>query len=282
MVRHPLLWKFTQASATLFVLGSVHVANADMYPLARQIDAAFEAADGLALEIVMDETGQTEAAAKMALAGTLPPGQSLKDAVTSKTYGLVEKHFENEPTSLLAVSRFRPWFVSILLTMSELSRVGFVPELGIDEHFRGRAEKAGKRLSSIETIDDQLALFTGMSKELQEAALAQTIDELDELGPTMKEASLLWQKGDGAALEKLLIEPMRAEYPELFKKLFSDRNVGMSDFAEKDLARPGAHTTLMIVGAGHLIGEKGVIAELERRGHPGTRATPEPPETGAR
>jgi uncharacterized protein YbaP (TraB family) len=162
------------------------------------------------------------------------------------------------------LKNFRPWFVAISLTMAELNRLGFDAELGIDEHFRRQAGST-KRLSSIESVDSQVALFTSLSSETQEDNLEQALDEIDALGPEMAKAIELWKRGDAAGLEKLLIDPMRSQYPDLFHRLFVERNVKMADAVETLLAEPGSH--FVIVGGGHLVGDQGVIDLLTRRGH---------------
>src|SRR6478672_7160250 len=40
-IRNGLMWKATSATNTVYLLGSIHLASPDMYPLPAQIEAAF-------------------------------------------------------------------------------------------------------------------------------------------------------------------------------------------------------------------------------------------------
>ena len=76
-----------------------------------------------------------------------------------------------------------------------------------------------------------------------------------------------WRRGDAAALSKLVIEDELAKHPEyrvLHERLFDERNREMTDKIVA-LQRQGG-TYFVVVGAGHLVGQEGVIALLERRG----------------
>jgi uncharacterized protein YbaP (TraB family) len=262
--RKVFLWRAQVGASTLHLLGSVHVARPDLYPLDARIDGAFTQSDVLVLELVLDEAAKLQAARRMLELGRLGPGVKLSDVIRPATWQLLEQTAERRGTSLFGLRGFRPWFVSLALTTQALESQGFSSDNGIDEHFRQRAT-GHKRLAALETVEEQLALFSGLSPEADELMLEQTLEEVDQYAEQLDAAFRAWQAGDEAALDQLLIGPMRAEYPALFKQLFVDRNQRMT---AKLLAmmseQPGRY--FAVVGAGHLVGESGIVDLLRLQG----------------
>ena len=54
---------------------------------------------------------------------------------------------------------------------------------------------------------------------------------------------------------------------ELNSKLFTDRDPGMIAYADAYLKQDGAHTGLLVVGAGHMIGSGGIVQGLKDLGY---------------
>ena len=54
------------------------------------------------------------------------------------------------------------------------------------------------------------------------------------------------------------------EYRDLHKRMFDDRNLRMTDRIVEMQQAGGRY--FVVVGAGHLVGDQGIVAMLERRG----------------
>ena len=54
---------------------------------------------------------------------------------------------------------------------------------------------------------------------------------------------------------------------ELNSKLFTDRDPGMIQYAADYLSQEGSHTGLMVVGAGHMVGDTGIVQGLIDQGY---------------
>jgi hypothetical protein len=120
-------------------------------------------------------------------------------------------------------------------------------------------------VSRLETVDEQLSLFTDLSPQASESLLRQTITEIEQYGEQLDASFRLWKAGDAAQLDMLLLAPMRNEYPALFAKLFSERNERMLQRLQQLLtAKPGRY--FVVVGAGHLVGAGGIVDLLRARG----------------
>lgn len=261
--RRPVfLWEVRSQSATVYLMGSIHVASGDAYPLDARIEHVFQAADTLVLETEMDESAQVRVAALMRKAGTYTPPDSLEHHIDAPTLARLSKSLSGMGLPLEAFMSMRPWMVSLTLTLARLQALGYRPELGIDQHFRSTA--AGKKLLALETLDEQVALFRDMPESMQSAALRQSLDDLEDLHGLMQRAFEAWREGDASALEKLLVAPIRTAYPDLYRRLFVERNRRMADAVETYLKSKG--TYFVVVGSGHLVGSDSVLHLLQSRG----------------
>jgi uncharacterized protein YbaP (TraB family) len=258
------LWTAASSTATVHLLGSVHVASRDIYPLAPRIESAFERAETVVLEIPMDQASQLQAAQKLALAGTYSPGDSIDKHLDGEILALLQQHLSRSGTSLDAVRAFRPWLVAVMMTLGEMQRQGYRPDLGLDIYFAEKV-KGRKRIAALETVDEQVALFAGMTGPLQEEMLKETLTVLGGLGEDMKQALLLWRTGDAEGMDKLLVAPLRKDYPNLYQTLFVERNRRMAAEIEGYLKSTGSY--FVIVGAGHLVGPDGILVLLRGKGY---------------
>jgi uncharacterized protein YbaP (TraB family) len=74
-----------------------------------------------------------------------------------------------------------------------------------------------------------------------------------------------WQSGDAAAMAEVITRSVR-EYPQLeplMTKLLDDRNTAMTAKIERFLQTP--KTYFVAVGAGHLVGDQGILSQLRRK-----------------
>lgn len=262
--RKTFLWVIASPTASVRLLGSVHVVSPDIYPLDPKIESAFQRADTVVLETAMDPASQLQAGQKLASTGTYPDGDTIDLHLDREALALLQQRLRRSGASLDSVRSFRPWFVALLLTLGEMQRLGYHPELGIDIHFAEKA-KGSKRIVAFETIDEQVALFAGMTEGVQESMLKEAMTKLDELGGLMKRTQSLWGAGDAKGIDELVVSPFRKDYPALYQRLFVDRNRKMAAAIEGYLRETGEY--LVVVGAGHLVGSEGVLELLRGRGY---------------
>ena len=258
------LWKIASPTATVHLLGSVHVASPDLYPLDPRIEFAFQGAPTLVLETPMDPAAQVQAGQKLAAAGTYPAGDSIDLHLDRDVLNLLQERLKKSGPSFGMVRSFRPWFMAVILALAEMQRLGYRPELGIDLYFAEKA-KSRKRVLALETPDEQAALFSGMPEAVQEAMLKDVLTKLDELGALMKKTQLLWRMGDAKAIDELMLAPMRKDYPDVFQRLFVDRNRRMAAAIEGYLKATGDF--FVVVGGGHLTGPDGILDLLRTKGY---------------
>ena len=117
----------------------------------------------------------------------------------------------------------------------------------------------------METAEQQLELLLGFSNG--DLLMEQTLRQLDEIDLGIQAIYEAWKAGDTARLNRLLLEDDLATEPRfqaLYEAMFDRRNYAMTDQIGAYLH--GSESYFVVVGAGHLVGPKGIIALLEQRG----------------
>src|SRR3970282_11695 len=109
-------------------------------------------------------------------------------------------------------------------------------------------------------------MLNGFADEHQDLFLQYTLLDLDQVREKTDRIIRAWSEGDAATLEKILSEsihghPLRTP---IFDALFTKRNGTMAAKIEGYLRETGEF--FVVVGAGHLVGEKGIVELLTRKG----------------
>jgi len=258
------LWQVSDNNSSVYLLGSVHFANADYYPLSRATDKAFAAADTLAVEVDITSLDPIKTQQLMSRMGNYQDGRTLKDVLSPETYQELEAYLEKQRIPLSLIGNQKPGMLIMSLTSMELMKLGMLPQFGIDQHFLTRA-KGSKRIVELESLQQQLELLLNMDNPDQ--AISQTLEEFPTFPELASQLFSAWQSGDTTQMELLLIDEPLQKYPEsraFFDKMFTERNLTMTDKIKGYLDEDS--TVFVVVGAGHLIGEQGIVKLLKEAG----------------
>ncbi|MDH4106879.1 MAG: TraB/GumN family protein [Gammaproteobacteria bacterium] len=261
---HPLtLWLVEGAANRVYLLGSVHLLRQSDYPLPSRIDAAYEDADKLVMELDMDDLDPVATQSLVSSLGMLPEGSSLADLVGSEVYSQAQELAAGLDLPLHLLSSVEPWLAAITIEQLALTRIGFNPAFGVESHLAGKAGSDGKDILGLERIEEQLSFLDTLSLDAQRALLLQTLVDSAELESTMDELIDAWRNGRIDELEDAMLNDM-LEFPELYQALVVSRNRAWTERIEALLGERTDY--LVVVGALHLIGDDGLPALLQRRG----------------
>jgi len=256
------MWRVQRGETTVYLLGSIHALREDAYPLPAAFEEAFEEAEVVAFEVDLDD--MTAAAVTMLAAGTLEGQGTLEEVVGPDVWKEVSERLRGAGLQPEAFQRMKPWMVALTLTAFELVRAGYSPGAGLDSHFSNRAKATGKERLALETVDFQVGLFADLSPAQSEAFLRYTLRDLDAVIPLLDELYSQWRVGNVEPVEELLIEGFE-EFPELFRKMVTDRNRSWLSPVEELIA--GDRDAMVVVGALHLVGDGGLVALLREQGY---------------
>ncbi len=260
----PFLWKVRSSKATAYLLGSVHAARSSLYPLDERIEKAFDASDTLVVEVNTAEASTAALVIAMTAKATYPKDDSLDKHVSKEVLDLTNSRLVKYGLSVAEFQQFKPWFIATTLEAMELKALGIMAANGIDQHFLERA-KEKKQILELESAAEQLNLLDSFSDKEQEAFLKYTLTDLENTGKNMDQMMAAWRSGDEKKLDALLDEATRSDkgLTSLYRRLIDDRNKKMADKIQEFLNTD--HTYFIVVGAGHLVGENGLLKTLGKK-----------------
>jgi uncharacterized protein len=259
------LWKVQSKTTTVYILGSIHFMKKEMYPLDKKIEDAFDKTQILAVEANVNDVSKIDIQ-KLLETAFYTGNDTLENHVSKETYELVKKEFEGTGLPILVINKQKPWILALTLTSLDLARSGYDPEYGIDMHFLSEAS-VRKEIKELESIDYQINLLSGFSDMDQEAFLLYTLKDLNSLDTEVDQLIRTWKTGDAKGMESLLIKSFHEDQKltSVYEKLLYERNRNMVLKIEGFLKTAESH--FVIVGAGHLVGDKGIIEMLRKKGY---------------
>jgi len=265
--KHCYMWRTASKSATVYLLGSLHVGKPDLYPLDRAITRAFDESDALVLEVKLSPETEMQAALLGVQLGIYQDGRTLKDTLKPETLKMLKAYLKKRGMDLNQVAQLKPWFLGLTLAMQAYIAGGYLPQHGIDSHFSKLAARGGKEILQLETIEQQMKLLSGCKGEAEDLSLREGLKQLPEAGKLMARIVKAWRTGDADAVDEIMQENLLDD-PRLDKYhagLLDDRNVAMAEKVEGFLATD--KTYFVVVGSAHLAGKKGIVQLLKNKKH---------------
>ena len=293
-----LLWRADNGRGNvLYLLGSIHTDRNNLYPFHKQLRDVILNAEQVSFELDFNDTDQLLEFAAMQ---TYPAGDSLANHISPALYQAVVQAAAQLGMDEGTVSQYKPWALanafSSLATLDETSSEN---AMAIDLYVNAKAVNAGIHIGAVETYAFQGQIFDTLSPEYQEQYLAgglllildpdsisqETRDALTEvLGedafqPETQEAIQAqmdqigammdsWKARDAAKFDAVYGKDVILDSEdELNRKLFTGRDPGMIQYAADYLNQTGSHTGLLVVGAGHMVGDTGVVQGLRDLGY---------------
>lgn len=257
------VWRVSNGDNSVYLAGSIHLLPTDAYPLPSAFRDAFADAEIVAFETDIGKLRESAIQTRLYRAARYDKG-GLGEHLSDRLYADVNDVLDDMGLSISAVRRFRPWFVASMIELSAFRSAGFKQDLGVDTHFYDKAEKAGKTILPLETVDRHLQLLSGMPPEVARGYLRTTVENVDKLDDAPTVVYDYWRTGDAEGLSGYVADQVEAE-PALFDRLLFKRNQRWLKEIERLIA--GDENAMVLVGALHLVGERGLVQQLEQRGY---------------
>ena len=242
-----------------WLLGTIHSEDERVLDFPPVLEQALKQADTIALELVPDPAMLL----RLADAMRLPDGQQLSDRLDEALYVRVRAALIDYGMDADSVAQLRPWAAAMALGQPP-ARTGRFMDLVLAR----TAAEHGVNSVALETVDEQLAFFTGLGEPAHLALLRQAVEDRER---GLKDFEALVNAYLEADLERLqkLVRRQLCELPESVQQSFrvqgiALRNIEMARRSQRLLDQGEA---LIAVGALHLPGEKGLVALLREQGN---------------
>ena len=223
----------------------------------------FEQSSTLVEEVDLGASGDIAALLPSAAGAVFTDGQTLRSVLDAATFTKVEAKVASTGMPMALVERMKPWLVSMLLVVPELTRAGFDPAHGLDRHYFERATAANQQVRGLETAAYQVERLNGLPLPVQVEMLKATLDDVEAQVESVETIVTAWRTGDLATLDRLLLQSFR-ESPAIYQRLLVERNRDWVPKIAQCEVEPAP--CLVVVGGAHLLGPDGLIVLLGAAG----------------
>ena len=258
------VWKVKKGNNHLFLGGTVHVLAQADYPLPDEFDRAYQRSERLVLETDMQRLESPDLQQTMLKELTYSDGSNLKSVLSEKTFQALDQYCSSRGIPTANLLPFKPGLVAATLTVFELQYLGLAG-VGVDAHFNARAAKDQKSMGQLESVEAQLEFLATMGQGQEDEMIAYTLGDIKNLSSLMGEIKQLWRSGNMSELETLAVIPFKNEFPDVYKKMLVDRNNAWIPQIQRMLNT--GEIEFVLVGALHLAGEDGLLAQLSASGY---------------
>ena len=202
----PAIWKIDGPKGDIYLFGSVHLLPQGVNWRTPALDAALNEAKVVVFEIDLEEAKNLAIMQQLiAKLGVLPAGQTLANLLSPEGRAKFERVLGLLGIPAASLDPLRPWLASITIGVQWIVSKGYDPNSGVDDKVWNLAKQNGKQLAHLETIEEQLDVFAGLTRD-------QEIELLARLGRSNRKfarncsttSSAAWRKGDTAKLDKVL------------------------------------------------------------------------------
>ena len=246
------------------LFGTIHVPDERALVFVDVLEHLIGAADELVTEIPMDAASQLKL---LQLIAEDLPDAPLAERVPPGLYARLEAYMAGKGLRVVVLEGQPVWGVA-----STLALIDYLPQLAmgkpaLDQALTDRARGMGVATAGLESPEEQLAAFRSLGDDGQLRLLRDTLEQLEEAKARGRDAvqDLLsaYLSGNGERLLRLVHDSSDEQFQA---RILDDRSGRMAERIAARLAKHPERSRFFAVGAGHLPGERGVIALLRAKG----------------
>ncbi|WP_316826534.1 TraB/GumN family protein [Pedobacter miscanthi] len=256
-----LLWEISGngLKKPSYLFGTHHLVNAKFADTMKVLQEKLKSVDAVVGEIVMDSTVQTKLGPFLIM-----KNNTLDSLLTKAEYKEVEQYFQSKQPNfeLKQLNNFKPAMVSIMVALFDDPDLQKGLSNGIDDSFQQYAKKNDKSVLGLETAEYQGALLFDNDLQKQKKALLKSLREIAKSKQKMEELKRYYLAQD---MDKLttFFKAFDEENKEFMTELLKNRNKRWLDQLPVLMQK---QSLFIAVGAGHLVGDEGLIKGLQTLG----------------
>lgn len=271
----PLIWRVTDGDGhTLYLFGTMHAGDERNETVMKRLDRLLSSCDALAVEFdsiayEKDLAAATSDAQKMIYSD----GTTVKDHLSAGLYEKMKAALSDAGQYSPLLDMYRPVMWETLLENLYVEKSSLSTEYAIDPMLINRAYELKIPVLEVESGSFQMGLLASFPDELYEVLIGELLDcSFEDYGKDIEALHEAWLSGDEAALAESteetddgLTEEERVLVDDYERKMINERNVGMAERAKEYIE--SGDKVFFAVGAGHMVGDAGIVSLLEKDGY---------------
>ena len=258
------IWEVRKDGHSLLLGGTIHVLREEDYPLPAAYQRAYEQADLVIFETDLRDTQSPQFQQTLLSTVRYPANESLADYLSPEAMEALSQHCAERGIPISMLLPFKPAWTMLTLLSLELQRLG-IASTGVDHFYTEQALRENKPIAGLESARQQLDFISSLGIGNESELVLHTLQELTQTEALLAQMVQMWREGDLEAMDRVFVEPMATDYPEIYRTLLVERNAAWLPQLEHHLQ--GRNKTLALVGVAHLVGEDGLLKQLQQRGY---------------
>lgn len=274
-----LLWRAKRGTAEVIVAGTYHFDDPRHAKLVNLMIPELKGAASLLVEAGPKEEARLQS--EMATRADLmfdPDGPTLPELLDEADWKRLSKAFEARGIPPIFAAKFKPWYASILISMSPCAMSEIAGgAVGLDKQLVAQAEAMNLPIRALEPYDTAFHLFDDVSEADQRDLLRGALSaegQADDMTATLAEAyfdgetRLIWTFSEWLSRQDDTLPPevIEAQLKLSEDQLMVKRNRAWIPVIEAASAISAGKPVVVAAGALHLAGEGGVLNLLRQRG----------------
>jgi uncharacterized protein YbaP (TraB family) len=264
----PLMWQVEgkSSSARVYLFGSLHYGAENFYPLPDAVLEAFRLSDALAVELDIDELAIEQLQKMLQQEGRYTGNHNLKSQLGNNLWKKLTEICLQLAIDCQQFSQTKPWLAAMQIANLQLARSDYQQSLGLDNYFLTEARNK-KSILELETLEEQLQLFSRLSEAEQIQFLDVTLAEYHKGQKSLYKLADAWYQGDEKKLSDLVFSAFRHREigQTLYRLVFVARNQKMLNAIDEYME--SSQKIFLVVGVGHMLGEDGLVALVKQKGY---------------
>ncbi len=261
----PALFVARDADSTMYLFGTLQIRRPNTAWGGARAQAGLAETEEIwtELEISPETDAQTQSLALRY--GMSDPDRPLSSYFSAEEYARINAVAQRFGVSSYMLDIMRPWLAGVTFSVLPMTEAGYDPAAGADRAIDAYGDAHGKTMRAFETAEAQIQMLAGMSDAVQRQMVLEAVAEVEEGSSQMDAMATAWETGDLRTLERFVVTETRNEYPEVYQVLLVQRNNAWLETLTHELE--GAGVDFVAVGAAHMLGPDGLVAQLRARGY---------------